>query len=470
MLRTLRDYLRIKRSGWFDAGYYLLKYPDVRRADVDPIWHYLKIGWREGRYPSGKFEQVLAENAGSLAPDCNPLVGFLQNERTQLRKPGIGLKEISRFLYKGFIFFINLKGIVFFGGYPYPERERDGYYQRIRSVDTIFADRWRVYVDRVCLAGRDAWYDFPAPKTLVIRVDESRKRKWLVGFCAGLCVLRTGVIYFHSVLALGGVQYLMRLPGIRKVIDIHGVVPEEFRYQGDPGNGELFDRVERAAVEHADHVIVVSDAMRRHLEEKYPGGVRGKFIVLPILQKVPADRFKKPSITGKPVIIYSGGLQKWQQVPKMIDAIQQTAQDYEYRFYCPAPQEVLAMLPENLRSSPSIVVGSKPPEEIFPAYRECHYGFILREDIIVNRVACPTKLMEYLAADIIPIVDSEEIGDFKEMGMQYIHLADLLNHSLPDEASRQIMADRNFGVYEKLLEKYGAGVAALQQSIKRGII
>jgi hypothetical protein len=51
-----RDYKIIKKSGLFDEEYYLRAYPDVRKADIDPLWHFVKFGWREGRNPSKDFD------------------------------------------------------------------------------------------------------------------------------------------------------------------------------------------------------------------------------------------------------------------------------------------------------------------------------------------------------------------------------------------------------------------------------
>jgi hypothetical protein len=67
-----------------------------------------------------------------------------------------------------------------------------------------------------------------------------------------------------------------------------------------------------------------------------------------------------------------------------------------------------------------------------------------------------------------PIVDCEDIGDFKAMGMQFVRLDDLLNNRLPDESIRKDMAKINFGINEKLLDKYNNGVSALRQSVRVG--
>lgn len=52
MIKFWLQYFKIKKSGRFDASYYLLNNPDVRAADVDPLIHFLKFGWKEGRDPS----------------------------------------------------------------------------------------------------------------------------------------------------------------------------------------------------------------------------------------------------------------------------------------------------------------------------------------------------------------------------------------------------------------------------------
>lgn len=44
---------RAKRE--FDAGYYLRQNPDVAAARIDPLRHYLRTGWKEGRDPSAGF-------------------------------------------------------------------------------------------------------------------------------------------------------------------------------------------------------------------------------------------------------------------------------------------------------------------------------------------------------------------------------------------------------------------------------
>ena len=50
-----------------------------------------------------------------------------------------------------------------------------------------------------------------------------------------------------------------------------------------------------------------------------------------------------------------------------------------------------------------------------PQYLDaCDYGFCIRNSSIVNKVASPTKVLEYVARNVKPIL-SEYVGDFSEV-------------------------------------------------------
>ena len=66
-------YKLVKKSPFFDERWYLKQNPDVLQTKVNPAWHYLHYGWKEGRNPSALFDtkQYLAKY-----PECKicPLV------------------------------------------------------------------------------------------------------------------------------------------------------------------------------------------------------------------------------------------------------------------------------------------------------------------------------------------------------------------------------------------------------------
>lgn len=373
------------------------------------------------------------------------------------QRPTTRLGKVLWILRKGVDLIIRFDGIVFFGGYFYPERQSDGYFQRIQIVDRLFNDRWRIYVESDELRGRNVWYDRPEPKVLVLRITGAKKRRVLIRLLALLAVLRCRKIYFHSVLRMHDNRFgwLLHLPFIRKAVDIHGVVPEEFRMHNDFFSAVLYEKEERLAVKKADIVIVVTDAMRHYLQHKYRHVLEAKTVSFPMFPNFAPTLAKRPLIDGRSLVVYAGGLHKWQQVPKMVDAIVKTADRCCHRFYCPEPGLVKEMLPPSILDV--VTVESKTHSELMTLYPECHYGFILREDIVVNHVACPTKLVEYLAMGIVPIMDCEDIGDFKSLGMQFVKLDDFLNCRLPSEEQRVEMAASNFSVYGRLKEVRQAG-------------
>ncbi len=56
MFNMIVDYVLIRRSGLFDRNFYLTKNPDVKSAKVDPLFHFIRHGWREKRNPCNDFD------------------------------------------------------------------------------------------------------------------------------------------------------------------------------------------------------------------------------------------------------------------------------------------------------------------------------------------------------------------------------------------------------------------------------
>ena len=89
LVRTIRDYYVIQKSGLFDEDFYLMQNPDVRKADINPIKHYLKYGAFEGRNPNRYFdsEYYLDQSPDVVQKDINPLVHYIRYGENEGRKP-----------------------------------------------------------------------------------------------------------------------------------------------------------------------------------------------------------------------------------------------------------------------------------------------------------------------------------------------------------------------------------------------
>lgn len=86
--RKHSDYWHIKHSRYFNKKWYLKTYPDVKQAKKDPIEHYLKFGWKEGRNPGPEFNTnwYLKRYKDVAAAKINPLLHYERNGKWEGRQ------------------------------------------------------------------------------------------------------------------------------------------------------------------------------------------------------------------------------------------------------------------------------------------------------------------------------------------------------------------------------------------------
>ena len=85
-------YRGIKRSGIFDRDYYLRNNLDVARECMNPIEHYVRYGWREGRNPCDSFDtgRYLVKHPQIVQENINPLYHYLINSPAGVSVPLVG--------------------------------------------------------------------------------------------------------------------------------------------------------------------------------------------------------------------------------------------------------------------------------------------------------------------------------------------------------------------------------------------
>ena len=79
-IKHIYYYLLIKNSGLFDCSFYLNTYSDVRQANINPLWHFVTFGWKEGRNPSKVFDTgfYIKKYPDVELLNINPLVHFIK--------------------------------------------------------------------------------------------------------------------------------------------------------------------------------------------------------------------------------------------------------------------------------------------------------------------------------------------------------------------------------------------------------
>lgn len=312
-----------------------------------------------------------------------------------------------------------------FGDYPTEDNIKDGMIQRIQAIDYELSDYHRIYVKISCRNFFKKEQNI-SPSVIVYSLN-----LFLHYFYILSLLRRVDAVYFHSIL---NYKYAVLFPLSwvkKRFLDFHGAVPEEYQYLGGSGfKYKIICNLEKRAIKKCNNLVCVSYNMRDHFFEKYPFAKKKHFIIKPIApvnslvnKQFKLDDFRKEMgiKDDSTVLIYSGNLQAWQNFDLMVKLIKSTeALNYVYIILTKESQEALGRLHEAGCKMDMIIVDSVPPQELYKYYSISHYGFLLRNDHVLNKVAAPTKLIEYLFYGITPIVKYEAIGDQKYYHYEYV--------------------------------------------------
>ena len=359
--------------------------------------------------------------------------------------------------YEAIINFINERknngfyAIAVFAPYPYGLGVLNGYYKAILAADELFSDNCvRIYFEQstegdYCIGAK------ASKNENLVRIRYTTTNPIhisTVGCIIDLCSL----VYVHSIY-----RYAERiLSRVTKpiILDVHGVVPEEEEYRGNLQLAQKLTQREEAAFKACSLFLCRNEPMKDYYISKY-GTAKDKMLKLPSFSEfsLPASdiQFNQTVTEDQTSIVYSGSIDKWQMIPMMIDGISRR-QEYHY-IIASADTDEFDKYTEKLDTH-DIEILFVEPQMLESLYRRAQFGFILREDIIVNRVACPTKLVEYCTFGVVPIMLSNKIGDFDTYGLQFVHYNDFLAGRLPDENGRREIAKKNYDVARKMSKEY----------------
>jgi len=343
--------------------------------------------------------------------------------------------------------------ILFIAHYPASHNEQDGMIQRISAVDRIFKNEKRIYAQISTDSNEE---DFISEDLSIYKINFNKNidKKRLYNL-----VLQANIIYVHSI--YNG-QYILPFYKYKKVItDLHGVVPEEEAYLGDPHSANYFNNIENFIIYNSYLIINVTESMAKHLKNKYPD-MTARMITLPILDNYQINKENKIKKNNKDrmTVIYSGGSHRWQNIDLMLSSIIKIKDKYSFIMLSKDINAIQSKINEYALEN-IVELKSVPRKTIDEYYYKSDFGFILRDDIVINNVACPTKLTEYLAYGIIPIIIQPDIGDFKEAGYSYITLDDFIKGNLPSIQKMEELRINNYKVIEQLKTRFNSSIKEL---------
>lgn len=305
--------------------------------------------------------------------------------------------------------------ILFLAPFPNEYNIKDGMIQRIKHIDDLFSSTERKYLDISFSKNLKGHISKPYQN-----VSEYNFNFFVHFFKIWKLILNSERIYVHSIYRLLAIILPICFYKNILCLDVHGVVPEENKMTNGFLLYKVYSLIEHFAFHKITHVVFVTKAMQKHYSTKF--NVKNiKSIVFNIYPNLSNRTLANNNENSKTVVIYSGNAQAWQNVDGMLELIfENYNENFEYIILTGQPDVFNDLLKKRNGLRDNVLVKSVSPSELEDFYIKANYGIILRDDILVNRVANPTKMIEYLMFGIVPIVRLKEIGDFFDMGYEYV--------------------------------------------------
>jgi hypothetical protein len=197
---------------------------------------------------------------------------------------------------------------------------------------------------------------------------------------------------------------------------MQGLFPEEARLHFSSRARELLWRCfERISLPRLQGIFLVSQEMRRHFESRYPGLKLETFVLPCVNADLRPECFFEPEKYLRPHFVYAGSLHKWQcfgQTLAVFKAVKASLSDARLSVFTGQIATANQMMRE--LGVEGVEVRHVPLAELQQRLAEFKYGFVLRADHIVNRVATPTKVSSYMAAGVIPIM-TRAVHDYNQV-------------------------------------------------------
>lgn len=157
----------------------------------------------------------------------------------------------------------------------------------------------------------------------------------------------------------------------------------------------------------ADHICAVSNALSIELKRHF---FTRKINVIPCAIEKATKR--STEVHGHPLrFVYVGSLSKWQQFDRVLRVFEAVCQKMPatlsvFTFDVEEARKII----DNSRIEVKELISLRQ-NEVINRLAGFDFGFLLRENHIINRVASPIKFLEYISCGVIPIV-TQYVGDY----------------------------------------------------------
>ncbi len=251
------------------------------------------------------------------------------------------------------------------------------------------------------------------------------------------------------------------LKGYRNIVYwVQGSSPDEsFMRNHSHLRRFVISLIELFALKHAKFVLCVSKRLMDYYKERYGIDIRWKSYIMPCFNcSLIPDDFFSPQKYLVNSFCYVGGLSVWQcfkETAALYKKIELLFPNSEFRVFTRDQDKAKEIILSESIANYSIQFVQ--PNELSKELAKCKYGFIIREKSPVNMVATPTKLSNYLASGVIPIVT--DTVDFFNESLSNINNAIILNNmnsinSIIKHMNSVVQPEDVLSEYQFLFNKY----------------
>lgn len=170
--------------------------------------------------------------------------------------------------------------------------------------------------------------------------------------------------------------------------------------------------MERYIIKRTALNIFVSNAMLRHYRSVYDYRGNNYYIMPCFNTKLKRDVFNSKRY-AEPKFVYIGSMSAWQCIDETLELfkmIKQALPEATLSIYTSDRDKAKSLCKDHSVDAKIDCVKSSELENVLKNYK---YGFIVRDDSIINRVATPTKMSNYMGAGLIPVF-SDSIEAYKD--------------------------------------------------------
>jgi len=247
----------------------------------------------------------------------------------------------------------------------------------------------------------------------VVRLAQNLIREWKPDF-----------VYCREFYCVPAVNFAIRGMGASSVLDVRGAVSEETALKRGRGlRSRFLLQRERTAIRDAGRICCVSQNMKQWIQRQTG---RQSVEVIPCCVNAEVFAFRPEArlslrqkwgiLDDELLFCYSGGLAPWQRIQDVIALFAQISHRIPKSgfLFLTRQQECLkAMLAASGLSPEKCIVTGCDHHKVAAHLSAADIGVVMRHDILVNNVASPVKVGEYMACGL-PVMLTAGIGDYSQ--------------------------------------------------------